>query len=101
MEPVGAPPVGGTVGYAERQPGQRQRCRIGEHVARVGQQGERAREQAASGLHEHEPTREQRSPRYPALVLGMHTAVRVSVPMVVVVAQFRTHADDSHCLPGI
>ena len=84
METVGAPPVGGTVRYAERQPSQGQRRRIGEHMAGIGQQRQRARQEAARRFHQHEPARQQRRPADPALIARVGVRSVAVVPMLVV-----------------
>ena len=71
VEAVSAPPVGGTPRQAEPEPGERERGEVGEHVAGVGEQRERAGGDAARHLGEHEGAGEQRGEPHAPLVIGV------------------------------
>ena len=66
VEAVGAPGVGGAAGEAEGEPGQREGGDVGEHVAGVGEKGERAGEEAAGDLDQHEAAGQERGDAYGA-----------------------------------
>ena len=57
VEAISASPVGGAPRQAKAEPGKRQRGEIGEHVAGIGEQRERAGDDAAGDLGEHEERR--------------------------------------------
>jgi hypothetical protein len=71
VEAVGALPVGRPPGEPEREPGERQRGEVGEHVPGVGEQGQRARQQAAEQLGQHEAADQDRGPENPPLVVAV------------------------------
>ena len=60
VEAVGAPPVRGTPRQPEAEPGERERGKVGEHMAGVGEKSERAGGDATRHLSEHEETRDER-----------------------------------------
>ena len=59
VEAVGALPVGRAAGDAEGEPRHRQRREVGEHVAGVGEERQRAGDDAADDLGDHEAAGEE------------------------------------------
>ena len=82
VEAVGAAPIGRLAREPETDPGEREAREVGEHVARIREQCQRAGQEAADDLGHHEAAREQRSQADAALVGRVAMAVRV--PAVVV-----------------
>ena len=77
VEAVGAPPVGRAPRDARREPGQRQRGEVRQHVPGVGEQRQRARDDAADRLGDHEAAGQQRDDAEPPLLAGTRMVVRV------------------------
>ena len=90
VEAVGAACVGRAPGEAEGEPGERQGGEVGQHVAGVGEERQRAGEEAARHLGEHEAAGEECRDADGAGaggVLGRDgVAVRVAVAVIVAVA---------------
>ena len=61
------------------EPGERQRGEVGEHVAGVGEKRQRAGDDAAGDLGEHEGAGEQRSEPHAPLIVGERGAVAVAM----------------------
>jgi len=68
VEAVGALGVGRPARQAKGEPGEPEGGGVGEHVRGVGEQGERAREQAARDLGQHEAAGQKCRPERPPLV---------------------------------
>ena len=79
IEPVGTGGVGRAPCETEGQPGQHQRGEVREHVAGVGEKCERAREDAAGDLGQHEDADEDGCDGDPALARAMCVVVCVAV----------------------
>ncbi len=77
VEAVGAAPVGRLARQPEADPGEREAREVREHVARIGEQRQRAGEDAADDLGHHETARQQRSDADAALVGRVAMAVRM------------------------
>ena len=88
VEAVGPGLVRRATGEAEAHGGERQRGEVGRHVARVRQQRERARDQAARDLGQHEAPGQGGGDGDRALVPGVGVgAVGVAVAAVVIVVR--------------
>ena len=85
MVAIGAARVVGTPGDAERHPGERQGGGVGQHVAGVGDQRQRAGEQPAHHLGHREPAGQPQGDQHAARVIGRHLAVGVGVAVVMAV----------------
>ena len=76
------------VGRAAAEPeccvGQCERRGVGQHVARVGQQGQRARQHASDGLHDHEAEDQEKGQQDLALVGAGHGRGVVMIMVVIV-----------------
>ena len=68
MVTVGAAPILRLAAEAKCDPGQRQRGGVGEHVAGIGEQRQRARDQPADHLGDHEAAGQQHGPEHQLLV---------------------------------
>ena len=79
VEAVSAFPIGGPARKPESEPGQRQRRKVGEHVARIGDQRQRVRDDAAHHLDQHEAAGEKRGKPHAPLVRGVDVAGTVIV----------------------
>ena len=92
VEAVGAGPVVRALRHAEGDPGKREGGRVGQHVAGIRDQRQRAREHAGHRLGHHERARQHRGDPDPAAVAGgVATAARtvrmaVAMPMSMRVA---------------
>jgi len=87
MPAIGTRVVGGPPRQAYGDPGERQRARVGEHVAGIGNEGERARKNAAERLDDHEaagePERHEHAPLI-ASAVRMRMAMRMTVMVMAV-----------------
>ena len=79
VEAVGAAPVGRLPREPEADPGEREAREVGQHVAGIGEQRQRAGENAADDLGDHEAARQQRGEPDAALVGRVAMAVRVTM----------------------
>ncbi len=86
FEAVGALVVRGPARKAEGEPGEEQAGEIGQHVAGVGEQRQRAGDQAAGRLYHHETAGDERRPEQAAFVVAVAVAVPAGMAMAVVVA---------------
>ena len=72
---VGAFVVRRAPGHAEGDPGKQQRDGIGQHMAGVGEQGQRARDQPARNFHRHENGGDDQRPEDAPLVAVLMMAM--------------------------
>ena len=77
IKAVGALPVGGAPGDTHRQVGEREGGRVGQHVAGIGEQRQRAGDDAAGRFGDQRHGRQQAGQQQPALVL-LAAPVRMS-----------------------
>ena len=82
LEAIGAPAVGRPAREAEGKPGEREPGKVGEHVAGIGQQRQRAGNEAAGRFDDHERAGDERRPEQAALIVAV--AVALSAVAVVV-----------------
>ena len=87
VEAVGAPPIGRLAREPEAEPREREAREVGQHVARVGEQREGAREHAADDLGDHEP------PVRSAASATLRSFARAIAMMVVVIVGVRVVLD--------
>src|SRR5262249_2445412 len=64
---IGAPYISGAASYPDGQDGQQQRCRVGQHVRRLGEQCNRVGEIASDPLNQGEGAENAQRYRQPAL----------------------------------
>jgi hypothetical protein len=88
VEAIGATPIRRSTREPEPEPRERKAREIREHVAGIGEQGERAGQHAARDLREHEPGGEQARNRDAPLVHGVRMT-RVGMALVVVMGRVR------------
>ena len=84
VEAVSALPVGRAPREPKSEPGERQRSKVGQHVARVGNQSERACDNTASDLRKHKAAGERRGEPHAPFVVGVRAAMRVGGVIVTV-----------------
>ena len=65
--------IGGPPGQPEGNPGETQRCRIGEHVTGIRDQRQGTRQHPPRHLHGHEATRKQHGTENPSLIVPRGT----------------------------
>ena len=82
LEAVGAPAVRRPAREAEGKPGENEPGKVGEHVAGIGQQRQRAGDEAAGRFDDHECAGDERRPEHAALIVAV--AVALSAVAVVV-----------------
>ena len=82
LEAVGAPAVRRPAREAEGKPGEKEPGKVGEHVAGIGEQRQRAGDEATRRFDDHECAGDERRPEHAALIVAV--AVALSAVAVVV-----------------
>ena len=85
VEAVGAAPVGRLPREPEADPSEREAREVRQHVAGVGEQGQRAGEDAPDDLGDHESARQQRGEPDAALVGRVAVTVSMTMPGMVMI----------------